>query len=868
MSDKSDDKEKKTLSLSNKPQVKKAIDGGQIRQSFSHGRSKTVSVEVKKKRTFERGGKRSDSQPQTKEEALKKKLGLTDAEWDLRMKAIQQAKAAAFSTARDEELAKLAAADKKRQEEIEAQKAEAEQREKNIQEAELKKKAEEKELQRKIEAEKAAIKAEKNAKKASKEKAAAKPAAPSKSSSAPTPQISIPGDEQQDHQKTKQKKIGAPQESSDNNDARANASRKTLSVNKRSKSKQKLHQLSYEAAMSGSAEEKRERSLASIQRARQKKKAQAQEPLEQKQIVREVIIPDVITVQELSNRMATRGAEVIKKLMSMGIMATLNQNLDADTAEIIVEEFGHTTKRVSESDVELGLNNQEDSPESLLPRAPVVTVMGHVDHGKTSLLDAIRKSHVVSSEAGGITQHIGAYQVQSSDGSAITFIDTPGHAAFSEMRARGADVTDIVVLVVAADDGVKEQTVEAINHAKAANVPIIVAINKMDKPDATPDRVKSDLLMHEIVAEDMGGDVLFVEISAKTGLNIDKLKDTILLQSEILELKANPNRSASGVVVESKVDLGRGPVATVLIQRGTLKVGDIFVASTEWGRVRALVSPTGDNVKEALPSEPVEVLGASGAPAPGQDFSVVENEAQAREIVEYRVNKQKNKQVTLMKEASFEQLLKKSAESDHNVLSVVVKADVQGSVEALVSSFHKFENDEVRVQILHTGVGGINESDVMLAQASQGLIIGFNVRANPQARDLAAKENTEIRYYSVIYDAIDDVKTILSGLLAPELKERFLGYAQIREVFNITKAGKIAGCYITEGTVKRGAKVRLLRDNVVIHTGALKTLKRFKDEVKEVKEGYECGMAFENYQDIRENDVIECYEIEEIAREL
>ena len=586
-----------------------------------------------------------------------------------------------------------------------------------------------------------------------------------------------------------------------------------------------------------------------------------------KKITREIIIPEVITVQELSNRMAVRAAEVVKKLMTMGMMVTINQVIDADTAEILCVEFGHTPKKVSMADVEIGLGEINVNDE-LLTRPPVVTVMGHVDHGKTSLLDVIRKSDVVSGEAGGITQHIGAYQVTLPNQQKITFIDTPGHAAFSEMRARGANVTDIVVLVVAADDGIMAQTIEAINHAKAAKVAIIVAINKIDKPQADPARVRQELLMHDIILEDFGGDILSVEVSAKQNTNIDKLLETILLQAEILDLKANPHRSATGVIVESRLERGRGAIATVLMQQGTLKVGEIFVAGVEWGRVKALIDDHGHTLKSVIPAMPAEVLGFNKPPAPGDQFIVVENETRAREITEFRLHRSKETKASLVRKPSLEQLILNKAEGERSELALIVKSDVQGSIEAIVNSLSKLATDEVAVRVLHIGVGGISESDVTLAQASNALIIGFNVRANPQAREAAQKENIQIRYYSIIYDVIDDIKSLLSGMLAPTLKENLLGNAAIRDVFNITKVGKIAGCMVTDGVVKRGAKVRLLRDNIVIHEGTLKTLKRFKDEVKEVKESYECGMAFENYQDIRVGDIIECFEIQQIAREL
>ncbi|MDE2477019.1 MAG: translation initiation factor IF-2, partial [Alphaproteobacteria bacterium] len=583
---------------------------------------------------------------------------------------------------------------------------------------------------------------------------------------------------------------------------------------------------------------------------------------------REVVIPETITVAELANRMARRGVDVIKVLMKSGMMATTNDTIDADTAELVATELGHSVKRVAESDVLEGLRGGADQPAELSSRPPIVTVMGHVDHGKTSLLDALRKTDVAAGEAGGITQHIGAYQVQLRSGAKITFLDTPGHAAFTAMRARGAKVTDIVVLVVAADDGVMPQTVEAISHAKAARVPIIVAINKIDKNDANPMRVKNELLQHEIQVEDLGGDVLAVEVSATKGIGLEKLEEAILLQSEVLDLKANPDRPADGAVVEAKLDKGRGPVATVLVQRGTLRQGDIIVAGAEWGRVRALVNDRGEMLEEAGPSVPVEVLGLSAAPEPGDEFVVVESEARAREVTEYRDRKRRESRHATVSRQSLDQLLKSRKEGEKKLLPIVVKSDVQGSLEAIDGALSKLGTDEVAVQILHGGVGGITESDVILAHASGAVIIGFNVRANAQARERARREGVEIRYYNIIYNVIDDVRSALSGMLVPETRERFLGNAEILEVFNISKVGKVAGCRVTEGLVRRGAKVRLVRDDVVIHEGDLSTLKRFKDEVREVQAGQECGMAFANYQDIQKGDTIECYEVETIRRTL
>lgn len=617
-------------------------------------------------------------------------------------------------------------------------------------------------------------------------------------------------------------------------------------------------------------DEFRSRSLASVRRARQKhQKKQTQDQQDAAKILREVIIPETITVGDLANRMAVRGGEVVKSLMKFGVMATINQVIDADTAELICQEFGNNVKRVADSDIEIGLGEFEDNINDMVSRAPVVTVMGHVDHGKTSLLDALRKTDVVSGEAGGITQHIGAYQVTMPSGKKITFIDTPGHAAFSEMRARGVNVTDIVIIVVAADDGIMMQTIEAINHAKAGNVPIIVAINKIDKPGADSQRVRSELLNHGIISEEFGGDVMCVDVSAKQNTNLDKLEELILLQAELLELKANPNRTAVGVVVEAEIDKGRGPVATVLVQKGTLKIGDVFLAGAEWGRVKAMVNDHGKNVITAYPAEPVEILGFNDVPCAGDEFFVVENEQKAREIAEYRKHKIKEKQTILKTKGSMENIMSKIVAGDIKELPMVIKADVQGSLEAITGSLAKMKNDEVSTRVLHGAVGAISESDVILAKASGGVIIGFNIRATPQARDFAKREGIEIRYYSVIYDMLNDVKALLGGLLSPDLNEKYLGSAEVRDVFTISKVGgKVAGCYVLDGIVKRGGKVRLLRDSVVIYEGELSSLRRFKDEVKEAKESYECGIVLDKYDDIKVRDVIECFEIEKIARQL
>jgi translation initiation factor IF-2 len=617
------------------------------------------------------------------------------------------------------------------------------------------------------------------------------------------------------------------------------------------------------------ADEERERSVASFRRRTQRLKGHAaNEPKEK--LVREVTIPEVITIQELANRMSERAVDVIKLLMKQGQMLKITDTIDADTAQLIAEELGHSVRRVAESDVEEGLFDSVDDPAKLHPRPPVVTIMGHVDHGKTSLLDAIRATNVAGGEAGGITQHIGAYQVTSPLGAKITFIDTPGHAAFTSMRARGAKVTDIVVLVVAADDGVMPQTAEAIQHAKAAKVPMIVAINKIDKPDAKPDRVRTELLQYEVQVEALGGDVLDVEVSATKKINLDRLLELLGLQSEILDLKANPDRPAEGTVIEAKLDRGRGPVATVLVQRGTLRAGDIVVAGAEWGRVRALLSATGAAVSEAGPSTPVEVLGFSGTPEAGDRLAVVDTEARAREVTDYRARQKREKSAARASgmRGSLEQMMSQLKTSGRKEFPLLIKGDVQGSVEAIVGSLEKLGTSEVGARIILAGAGGISESDITLAEASGAAVIGFNVRAHKEAREMAERDGVEIRYYNIIYDLVDDVKKAMSGLLAPTVRETMLGNALILEIFNISKMGKIAGCRVTDGTVERGANVRLIRDNVVIHEGKLSQLKRFKDDAREVAAGQECGMSFENYQDMRAGDVIECYRVEMVQRSL
>lgn len=808
---------------------------GNVKQSFSHGRTKNVVVETKRKRVVvpKPGAKTAAAgSGATGGDPSKRPAGISDAEMERRLKALAAAKAREA-----EEAAKREAEEKARAEERQRRREEAEAKERAEREREeaLKQRAEE-EARRKAEA----------ARPAEKPKAATPP----------------PGPVEEARPAGGNRPSSAPRKPDRDEPRRDNRGRGARDDSRRS------GKLTVNQALRG-AEGGREKSLAAMRRKQERARQKAMGgSVEREKVVRDVQLPEAITVQELANRMAERVADVVKSLMQNGIMATQNQTIDADTAELLIEEFGHNVVRVSDADVEDVIDMVEDKAEDLQSRPPVITVMGHVDHGKTSLLDAIRNAKVVAGEAGGITQHIGAYQVDQG-GSKLTFLDTPGHAAFTSMRARGAQVTDIVVLVVAADDAVMPQTVEAINHAKAAEVPMIVAINKIDVPAANPDKVRTDLLQHEVIVEKMSGEVQDVEVSAVKGDGLDDLLEAISLQAELLELKSNPERSAMGAVIEAQLDVGRGPVATVLVQNGTLRQGDIFVVGEQWGKVRALVNDQGDRVKEAGPSVPVEVLGLNGTPEAGDVLNVVETEAQAREIADYRSDLAKEKRAAAGAATTLEQMMAK-ARDDANVseLPILVKADVQGSAEAIVQAMEKIGNDEVRVRVLHSGVGAITESDIGLAEASQAPVFGFNVRANATARNVANQKGVEIRYYSVIYDLVDDVKAAASGLLSAEIRENFIGYAEIREVFKVSGVGKVAGCLVTEGVARRSAGVRLLRDNVVIHEGTLKTLKRFKDEVAEVQSGQECGMAFENYEDIRQGDVIEIFEREEVERTL
>ncbi len=860
MSDaKETDNGKKPLGLS-KPgrlELNKTVETGQVKQNFSHGRSKMVTVEKKRKRTFMadtagemsevkaglRGASLNEAAAATEEAeapapkpapvvekpAPSSASNLTDSEREARLKALESArhgpeeaqptgrgKPQLSNIGRVEEVVPEAEPEET-EADIEARKAE-EAEAKRLEEERLKQ--EERETRVAAEVAVAAEEEDKGARKTNK---------PLKVAEAKKPSTGKIREERRRHGK-----------------------------------------LTIAEAESFEELEEHRRSLASVKRQRDRDREKQRELLsEGGKVIRDVVIPESITVQELANRMAERGGLVVKKLMEMGVMATITQSIDADTAELVVQEFGHRLKRVSEADVEDNLVlTVADEEGTKVPRAPVVTVMGHVDHGKTSLLDALRQTDVANHEAGGITQHIGAYQVTTEGGNLITFIDTPGHAAFTEMRARGAKVTDIVVLCVAADDGIMPQTIEAIHHSKAAGVPIIVAVNKIDKPDSNPDRIKTDLLSHDIQVEDMGGDVLCIPVSALKGTNLDKLLEAILLQAELLDLSSNPDRPAEGVVVESKVEQGRGSVATVLIQRGTMNVGDIFVAGAEWGRVRALNDAHGNKLENAGPSMPAEVLGLNGTPFAGDDVVVVGSENKAREVSEFRQRRHRDARASMGARGTLEQMFEKIKEGEAEMLPVIIKADVHGSLEAIIGALAKMGTDEVEVQVLHSGVGGINESDVTLARASNALVVGFNVRANPQAREAAKRDGVDIRYYSIIYDLTDDVKKMLSGMLSPEVSEELLGYAEIREVFSITKVGKVAGCMVTEGVVKRGAKVRLLRDDVVIHEGDLSQLKRFKEDAREVKDGYECGMAFANYNDLQVGDKIECFEVKEVSREL
>jgi translation initiation factor IF-2 len=856
----------------------RTVDAGSVRQSFSHGRSKVVQVEVRKKRASvgtpgtgtggapatpastaptARGGAAQEERQVTT--AVPRALTATELAARQRALVEQQRESAKREAERreqereQEKISILSAAEEARRREEEEHKAAEE---------EARRSAEEAARQEVEKAAEAAAATQGAAPAATGEEARSRPAqAPTPAATPTTPTETLrlrPGTrgmEEEEEARPIRRPGGLvmprkPQ---------------TVVAKKGTDAGRRAGRIDVQAAMEG--EDERVRSLASVRRQRERERRQAElERLrsDQVKVVRDVILPDNITVQELANRMAARAGEVVKALMKLGVMATITQTLDADTADLVVQEFGHRARRVSESDVEMGLEGAADTEADLMPRPPVVTVMGHVDHGKTSLLDALRSTDVAAGEAGGITQHIGAYQVEMPSGEKITFIDTPGHEAFTAMRARGASVTDIVVLVVAADDGVMPQTIEAIRHAKAAGAPLIVAINKMDKEDANPGRVRQELLSYEVVVEDMGGETQDVEVSATKKTGLDKLTEAISLQAEILDLKANPDRPAEGTVIESRLDRGRGPVATVLVQKGTLRQGDIVVAGAEWGRVRAMLDDKARAVSEAGPSAPVEILGLAGVPSAGEPFVVVENESRAREIAEFRTRKLRDKAagVTAGARGTLDEMLARIQAGEQKEVVVLIKADVQGSAEAIQATVLKLAHEEVKVRVLHAAVGQITESDIQLAKASDAYVLAFNVRATAQARDLAQRDGVDIRYYSIIYEVADDIEKLVQGKVAPKARERFLGYAEVRKVFNITRTGKVAGCMVTDGVVKRGAGVRVLRDNVVIHNGELSQLKRFKDDVREVARGYECGLSFANFHDLQEGDVIECFETE------
>jgi len=856
--------------------LKRPVEAGIVRQSFSHGRSKAVVVEKVKRRAIAPGEthlpretvvappppapaaapprpRQQPAQPHTQAPQHRASSGvilrsLTEEEREARSRALSDAREREVEDRKRAEIEAKVREEREAREFEERTAAEARKREEELrraQEAEAKRRSETEAKRRLAGGEPAPVPSGP----AVRRPPAAAPIVPAGLSPA-TPRPALAEEEEAPHII---RRPGMP--------VKTAIPRPVKGAEQKSRGRLTVANVTGE-------EEERTRSVAAFRRRVQRLKGHVNEVKEK--LTREVILPETITIQELAGRMSERGVDVIKLLMKQGQMAKITDVIDADTAQLIAEELGHTVKRVAEADVEEGLFDTPDAGDNLVPRPPVVTIMGHVDHGKTSLLDAIRHANVVSGEAGGITQHIGAYQIIAPNGAKVTFIDTPGHAAFTAMRARGAKVTDIVVLVVAADDGVMPQTAEAIAHARAAKVPIIVAINKIDKPDAKPERVRSELLQHEVQVESLGGETLEVEVSATKKINLDKLLDLISLQAELLDLRANPVRPAEGTVIEARLDKGRGPVATVLVQRGTLKVGDLIVGGSQWGRVRALLGDTGEARMDAGPSTPVEVLGFSGSPEAGDRVAVVETEARAREITEYRERQKREKAAArgTMARGSLSDMMSQLKTAGRKEFPLVIKGDVQGSVEAILATLEKLNTEEVAARVIHAGVGGITESDITLAEASQAAVIGFNVRAHKEARALAEQSGIEIRYYNIIYNLVDDVKAAMSGLLAPTLREDMLGNAEILEVFTISKVGKVAGCRVTDGTVQRGANVRLIRDNVVVHEGKLSTLKRFKDEVKEVLAGQECGMAFENYQDMRTGDVIECYTVQEIKRSL
>lgn len=859
--------ESETKTTGRRPLTLRRTEKGAVKQSFSHGRSKTVVVETKRRRVLspKKDAAATDTAEKKAAPARKAKAEAAPApteDDDKKKGAVLRTLSDDEKQARAEALAKSRkdkAAREKREaaERAEREAREAEEREKL--EVERKRRAEEeskraKEAEERRRAEEEAREALEEEERERKKRNEAKTEARAKGREAET--------------ERKQTKEDDPNNPLAQLGGRLKTRRKPGGEDRTSKKEAPRRRTGKLTIANALDDDERQRSLASVRRAREREKQARQQRGDGQRVIRDVTIPETITVQELAARMSMRAVDLVKELMKEGQMVMANDVLDADTAQLVAEDLGHTVKRVAESDVEEGLGGEADKAEDMTPRPPVVTIMGHVDHGKTSLLDALRQTDVVAGEAGGITQHIGAYQVDLGKDRKITFLDTPGHAAFTQMRARGAQVTDIIILVVAADDSIMPQTEEAISHAKAAGVPIIVAINKIDKPDANPNKVRTDLLQYELQVESMGGEIQDVEVSALKKTNLDGLQEAILLQAELLELKANPNRDAEGAVVEARLDKGRGAVTTLLVERGTLKRGDIMVVGSEWGKVRAMSDDKGAQVKEAGPAYPVEVLGLNGVPEPGDKFYVVGSEARAREVAEFRERKRRESAAAKSSGTSLEQMMAQLQDSEIKELPIVIKGDVQGSVEAIVTSLEKMSTDEVRVKVLHTGVGGISESDVILAGASGAAVVGFNVRANKQARDEAERDSVEIRYYSVIYDLIDDVRGVLTGMLEPELRETFLGNAEILEVFSISKQGKVAGCRVTEGQVRRGAKVRLIRDDVVIHEGELSQLKRFKDDVNEVPMGQECGMSFANYEDLKVGDIIECFAVEKVTRSL
>lgn len=841
------------LTLSDRPAAAATKPGetGKPRLGLGARRTKPVVVERKRRRILRKDGETPAPKPVVEESfSLKPKRPteetteaaeshLTSTERDARVEALQEA-------IRQAEQARMAAAEEKRQRDASAQKA---------------RQADEKQKTKTNKEDEALLKVEEDAKRKAEEESLKKIEAEAEAQKALEEEAKLRASEKSLEETKKERRIEEDKAHKKQLEKKRHANLKKVGGERRRGGKLTV------AQALGGGDDYRGRSLAALKRAQAKQKRMLGGEVEKPKKSREVIVPEAITAQELANRMAEKVAAVMKVLINMGVMTSMNENLDQDTAELVVEEFGHTIKRVSESDVEIGLTSEDDDPKLLKPRPPVVTIMGHVDHGKTSLLDALRHTDVAAGEAGGITQHIGAYQVKTKAGNVITFLDTPGHEAFTQMRARGAQATDLVVLVVAADDSVMPQTIEAINHAKAAGVPMIIAINKMDKPGADANKVRNELLQHEVIVEAMSGDVLDVEVSAKTGAGLDKLEEAIQLQAELLDIKANPDRPAEGVVIEAELDKGKGPVATLLIQRGTLKIGDILVAGAEWGRVRALFDDKGKKCKEATPSMAVEVQGLNGTPSAGDSFAVVENDSRAREVSEYRKEQDKNRRVS-RDSVSLENMFSALKENQAAVFPLIIKADVNGSAEAISSALEKIGNEEIRAQVIHSGVGAITESDVTLAQASNTFIIGFNVRANKQAREAAAAEKIEIRYYSVIYDVVDDVKTAMEGKLSPAIEETIIGLVEIKDVFSAGKKGKAAGCIVQDGIARANAKVRLLRDDIVVYTGKLESLRRFKDEVKEVKAGTECGISLENYIDFKAGDTIEVFETTEKQKKL